>query len=176
MNPHPLLLRARYPAAIALLAFSLMACDQPPTGTAVKRADLQQTPKPVVSAAGERPGASVEPDRVSTLVAQARAAEPAERSGPTPGEPSRAKPPAATAGTAKSGRPVSDTELASRVKSAVLAQPLSALMFNVSVSNGIVTLSGTADSQETRDKAARAASEVDGVRSVNNRISVVSGS
>jgi hyperosmotically inducible protein len=71
---------------------------------------------------------------------------------------------------------VSDADLTNRVKSAVLAQPLSALMFNVSVSNGIVTLSGTADSTDTREKAGRAAADVEGVRSVNNRISVLSGS
>jgi len=176
MNPHPCLSRARYPAAIALFAFSLMACDQQLNAATAKRADLQQTPMSVASAANERPRITSEQDPVGTRVAQARAPEPAERSGATPGEPPRAKSPAATAGTGKSGRPVSDTELASRVKSAVLAQPLSALMFNVSVSNGIVTLSGTADSQETREKAARAASEVDGVRSIDNRISVVSGS
>ena len=69
-----------------------------------------------------------------------------------------------------------DAELAAKVKSAVLAEPLSALLFNVNVANGVVTLSGTADSTETRDKAARAASGVEGVKSVNNKIAVISGS
>jgi osmotically-inducible protein OsmY len=40
----------------------------------------------------------------------------------------------------------------------------------------VVTLSGTADSAETRDKAARAAADVAGVKSVENRINVLSGS
>jgi hyperosmotically inducible protein len=71
---------------------------------------------------------------------------------------------------------VGDAELAARVKSAVLAEPLTALLFNVNVSNGVVTLSGTADTPETRDKAVRAASAVQGVRSVNNEIAVLSGS
>jgi osmotically-inducible protein OsmY len=58
----------------------------------------------------------------------------------------------------------------------VLAEPLTALLFNVNVSNGVVTLSGTADTAETRDKAARAASAVAGVRSVDNKIAVLGGS
>lgn len=77
---------------------------------------------------------------------------------------------------ASADRPVSDRELTAKVKSTLLAQPLGALVFDVAVSGGVVTLHGTADSAATRDKAVRAASGVEGVRSVNNRIAVLSGS
>jgi hypothetical protein len=165
------------PAAIATLVLVLAACEQKPSTVTVKRADLQQT------AAPEAPGrqSATAPDRsdVRALVAQARAPEPDKpRATPSESPPPRAAPPKTptAAGKPAATRSVTDSELVARVKSAVLAQPLSALMFNVSVANGVVTLSGTADSAETRDKAARAAADVAGVKSVENRINVLSGS
>ena len=178
MSPSSSFGRRLCPAAVATLVLILAACEQKPSTVTVKRADLQQ------SAAAEtsgRQGATVS-DRsdVRALVAQARAPEPPEEPRATPSEspaPKAALPRAPTAaGKPAATRSVTDSELVARVKSAVLAQPLSALMFNVSVANGVVTLSGTADSAETRDKAARAAADVAGVKSVENRINVLSGS
>jgi osmotically-inducible protein OsmY len=40
---------------------------------------------------------------------------------------------------------------------------------------GVVTLKGTADSQENRQKAEQIASAVDGVRTVKNELVVISG-
>lgn len=131
------------------LASVLAACDQSPAMSVarVTHADLQQTPL--------QPLAQARAPEAPTTIPQAP---------PGAGRPSTAS------------RTVSDAELAARVKAAVLAQPLSALMFDVQVSRGVVTLSGTADTSATRDKAIRAASDVEGVKSVNNRINVLSGS
>ena len=145
------------------LASVLAACDQSPAMSVarVTHADLQQTPLQPTG------GPIAGPTSVSTLLAQARAPE-------APTTIPQAPPGAGRPSTAS--RTVSDAELAGRVKAAVLAQPLSALMFDVQVSRGVVTLSGTADTSATRDKAIRAASDVEGVKSVNNRINVLSGS
>jgi hypothetical protein len=179
MIPNVLTRRRAGSAVIAgALLFALAACEQKASpGVALMRADARQTP---ASNSTREPGV---PDTtaVSTLVAQARvASDPAAQPSATPVEQPERKPatPRAPAGAGKpsAGRPASDAELAARVKTAVLAQPVSALMFNVNVSKGVVTLSGTADSNETRDKAGRAAADVAGVKSVNNRITVLAGS
>ncbi|MGQ0749861.1 MAG: BON domain-containing protein [Betaproteobacteria bacterium] len=162
------------------LIILLSACDSGTSSSVpVVQADLQMSP--VSKTGAQRGEARAQPPTVEALVAQARAqpetpvapsaTQPAAQPEPRPALPKQ--PPAAGK---PSSRPASDADLASRVKTAVLAQPLSALMFNVSVSNGIVTLSGTADNVDTREKAGRAAADVEGVRSVNNRISVLSGS
>jgi hypothetical protein len=164
-------------------ALALSACEQKPSASvAAPRADTSSAPAPQADARQPQHAGPLQPPAVSALVAQARAQpEPnAPSSAPAPdkpeSKPSLPKSPTGAGKPASAGRPVGDTELAARVKSAVLAEPLTALLFNVNVSNGVVTLSGTADTAATRDKAARAASAVEGVRSVNNQIAVLSGS
>lgn len=163
-------------ATAGALIVALSACDRGPAASVpVVRSDLQMSPvsKPEV----QRVERQAQTPAVEALLAQARAQPETPASQPAAQPESRpALPKQPPAAGKPSSRPVSDADLASRVKSAVLAQPLSALLFNVSVSNGIVTLSGTADSSDTREKAGRAAADVEGVRSVNNRISVLSGS
>ena len=167
-------------ATASVLVIGLAACDAGPSSSVpIFRSDLQASPlsKPIEQR-GERRAQQLS---LESLVAQARA-QPETPVGPSATQPATqpeskpALPKQPPAAGKPSSRPVSDADLTSRVKSAVLAQPLSALMFNVSVSNGIVTLSGTADNTDTREKAGRAAADVEGVKSVNNRISVLSGS
>lgn len=173
--------RARGLTMLAALVLPLSGCEQKPSsGGAVVRADLSATPatKPSEKRAIVRGTASPAAD---ALIAQARA-QPESQPSASPqrampeAKPALPKAPPSAGKPSTATRPVSDAVLATRVKSAVLAQPLSALMFNVNVSNGVVTLSGTADTADTREKAGRAAADVEGVRSVNNRISVLSGS
>jgi hypothetical protein len=178
MIPNVLTRRRAGSAVMAgALLFALGACEQKASpGVALMRADARQTP---ASNSTREPGVS-DTTAVRTLVAQARVSDPATQPSATPVEQPERKPATprapASAGKPSAGRPASDAELAARVKTAVLAQPVSALMFNVNVSKGVVTLSGTADSNETRDKAGRAAADVAGVKSVNNRITVLTGS
>jgi osmotically-inducible protein OsmY len=60
-----------------------------------------------------------------------------------------------------------------KVKSALVTEPdLKAGDINVETTNGVVTLQGTADSAENRQKAAQVASNVEGVKAVKNQIVV----
>lgn len=70
-----------------------------------------------------------------------------------------------------------DAALATRVKSAIAAEPdLKAVTVSVNATAGVVTLNGTADNHVTSDRAARVALNVEGVRSVKNELIVVRGS
>jgi hyperosmotically inducible periplasmic protein len=72
---------------------------------------------------------------------------------------------------------VDDAALTARVKAALIDdETVKAREFNVDVYQGAVTLSGTANSNEERDKAASIARQVPGVKSVNNSIRVASSS
>lgn len=70
-----------------------------------------------------------------------------------------------------------DAALASRVKTAIAAEPaLKSVTVEVNAAAGVVTLNGTADSHANSDHAARIALNTDGVRSVKNELIVVRGS
>ena len=70
-----------------------------------------------------------------------------------------------------------DASLAARVKSKLIAEAGPAgLAIDVTTARGVVTLQGTVDAPDVRERAARAASGVDGVRSVENRLVVARGS
>jgi hyperosmotically inducible periplasmic protein len=70
-----------------------------------------------------------------------------------------------------------DAALAEKVKSALGAdRALRASTVDVGVSGGVVTLFGTADTREHRDRAAQLAANVPGVKSVKNQMVIVAGS
>jgi hypothetical protein len=70
-----------------------------------------------------------------------------------------------------------DAELAAKVKAALGADPaLKLLAIDARASGGAVTLYGTADTRARRDKAAKVASGVPGVKSVKNELVIVAGS
>ncbi len=70
-----------------------------------------------------------------------------------------------------------DAALVSKVRSAISSDPdLKRVTVDVTASDGTVTLFGTADTAGNRDKAAKLASDVPGVKSVNNKMAVVAGS
>ncbi len=72
---------------------------------------------------------------------------------------------------------VDDKALAVDVKAALMASAaLNATTIEVSARDGVVTLSGTANTSTRRDLAGYLALRVDGVAGVRNRIAVVSGS
>lgn len=67
--------------------------------------------------------------------------------------------------------------LAGKVKSALGADPaLKFLAIDAGAADGVVTLYGTADNKKNRDKAARVAAGVPGVKSVKNELVIVAGS
>lgn len=76
----------------------------------------------------------------------------------------------------QAGKALDDAAVTAKVKSALIAEPhLKALSINVDTTAGIVTLKGTADSHEAKQKAEQAAATVEGVRSVRNELVVVRG-
>jgi len=78
--------------------------------------------------------------------------------------------------SAAGGAPVDDAALTAKVKSALVAEPgLKAQAISVDAFAGVVTLRGTADSQENRRRAEQIASAVEGVRSVRNELVVIPG-
>lgn len=84
---------------------------------------------------------------------------------------------AARTQAADAAKSLDDTALTARVKSKLIAEAGPAgLAIDVSTTGGVVTLQGTVDEAEVRERAVRAASGVDGVKSVENRLVVARGS
>jgi hyperosmotically inducible protein len=76
----------------------------------------------------------------------------------------------------EAGKAIDDAALTAKVKSALIAEPgLKAQAIDVETAGGVVTLHGTANTPENRDKAAQVASNVQGVKSVKNNLIVVKG-
>ena len=69
--------------------------------------------------------------------------------------------------------PLSDIELAATVDFVLQADPSISGAFQVSVSNGVVTLHGDAKSEEQQDAALTAAAEIAGAKNVVSRIRIV---
>src|SRR5882672_2390867 len=71
----------------------------------------------------------------------------------------------------KGGDTAKDAAITTKVKAALTAQPgLKSMRIDVNTVNGIVTLTGAVDSQETMERVQQIAQGVEGVRSVENRL------
>ena len=118
----------------------------------------------------QRPGDSTaDKERVGEASKMDRAADTAERKLENAGN-------AISENTREAGKAIEDAALTAKVKSALIAEPnLKALSINVDTTGGVVTLKGTADSQQNRSKAEQVASNVEGVRTVRNELLVVKG-
>jgi len=76
----------------------------------------------------------------------------------------------------RAGQALDDTAITGAVKAGILAEPaLKVLKIDVVTEDGKVTLSGTADSPASVRKAEQIASNVQGVKAVNNRLAVQKG-
>ncbi|KXS31206.1 MAG: Transport-associated protein [Candidatus Gallionella acididurans] len=75
----------------------------------------------------------------------------------------------------KAGVAIDDTEITSKVKAAIFAEPgLKTLQISVDTVKGLVTLSGSVDSLTNSHRAKELASAVQGVNEVENRLVVKS--
>lgn len=75
--------------------------------------------------------------------------------------------------TTKAAVAVDDTAITTKVKAAVMAEPgLKTLDINVDTKNGVVTLAGTVDSPDLKQRAVTLAQQVEGVRSVSDHLVV----
>ena len=73
----------------------------------------------------------------------------------------------------KAGDSAGDAMVTGKVKTALLADPdIKALRIDVDTKGGVVALTGTADSAAHSDKATSVARGIDGVKSVDNRLTV----
>ena len=77
--------------------------------------------------------------------------------------------------TEKAGDKIDDAALTTKVKTALMAEPgLRSLEINVDTRDNIVTLNGTVDSQEKKQRAMQIAQKVEGVKSVSDNLVVKS--
>jgi hyperosmotically inducible protein len=77
--------------------------------------------------------------------------------------------------SAKAGVAIDDTEITTKVKAAIFAEPgLKTLQISVDTVKGVVTLSGSVDSQSNSNRAKELAIAVAGVNGVENRLAVKS--
>jgi len=120
-------------------------------------------------------------DRIKSLWKSEGAAAPAAGTPAQPvPEPAEAKIEAAKPGSSRSlemPKADEDAALAAKVKSALGDDPdLRLLAIDAAAAGGAVTLYGTANTLANREKAARVASGVPGVKSVRNQLVIVAGS
>ena len=74
------------------------------------------------------------------------------------------------------GDKIDDAAITAKVKTALIGEPgLKAMQIDVDTADGVVTLSGTVDSRTNVNRAIQVAQTVEGVRSVDNRLSVRQG-
>jgi osmotically-inducible protein OsmY len=75
----------------------------------------------------------------------------------------------------KVGVAIDDTEITTKVKAAIFAEPgLKTLQISVDTVKGVVTLTGSVDSLASSDRAKALASAVAGVKMVENRLTLKS--
>jgi len=73
----------------------------------------------------------------------------------------------------KTAAVIDDATITTKVKTAVLAEPgLKTLQIDVDTKNGVVSLSGTVDNQALKERASQVAQAVNGVKSVDNNLTV----
>jgi osmotically-inducible protein OsmY len=75
--------------------------------------------------------------------------------------------------SAKTGVAIDDAEITAKIKGSIFAEPgLKTLQISVDTVNGVVTLTGSADSQASSDRVRSLAAAVAGVKQVDNRLAL----
>jgi hyperosmotically inducible protein len=78
---------------------------------------------------------------------------------------------------ANTGQAITDTAITTQVKAAIMAEPgLKVMQIGVDTNQGVVTLTGTVKSQRDSDRATAVARGVNGVKSVNNQLTITPNS
>jgi membrane-bound lytic murein transglycosylase B len=112
----------------------------------------------------------------SKPVAKATPAPVAQKAEPAPQAAPAAAPAAAPRAAEAPANANPNALLAEHVKKALEGASLQAAGIDVSAADGVVSLFGTVPSNEEKKRAATIAAKVDGVKSVQNKLAVVSGS
>jgi osmotically-inducible protein OsmY len=136
-------------AALVATSLGLAACQQRSADTATPRAD-----NTAPSVAATTPPSSTTPSMntpSSTTASDATTTNPVDK---------------AVAAT-------DDAAITAKVKTAILAEPgLKSLQINVDTKDGTVTLSGTVDNADLRERAKQLASSTSGVKGVVDQLTV----
>lgn len=123
-----------------------------------------------LAACGEKPQAAAGSATIDSAVAAAAAQ-------PKPAAVSQEQAHAGAAQTAADAKTAADTAMGEKVKAAILATPgLEHMAMDVRSAAGEVTLYGTADNNAQRSQAEKVAAGVPGVKSLKNKLLIVSGS
>ena len=102
----------------------------------------------------------------ATRTAGANAAQETREAGARVGD-------AATGAAATAGQQFDDASITAKVNAGLAAdKDLSAIRIDVDTENGVVTLSGPAPTDAAKERAAEIAKNVEGVNSVNNKLTV----
>ena len=153
-RPH---LRNGLLALSALALMSVAACDRPRSPDA---------PKPP-SGTPPSPSSGASPSAPSS------AGAPPPPSSPSSSPSSSAPSSGGSDQLARAGGALDDAAITAKVKAGILAEPeLKVLKIDVDTKEGRVTLTGSADNAELVKKAEQVASAVEGVKGVDNRLSV----
>ena len=71
------------------------------------------------------------------------------------------------------GKAMDDSEITAKTKAILLNEPgMQSLKITVVTKDGVVTLTGTSDTMENKDKAAKLTKQIDGVKSVRNQLQI----
>lgn len=74
----------------------------------------------------------------------------------------------------EAGKAIDDTEITTLVKTALLSESdLKSTKISVATVDGVVTLTGSTNSSNNKEKAGKLSSAVDGVKSVKNKLQVI---
>ena len=116
---------------------------------------------------------------LASLTLTACQQRPADTNAPRAGQPAPSvaatTPPSTTAPSAvdKAVTATDDAAITAKVKTAILAEPgLKSLQINVDTKDGTVTLSGTVDNADLRERAKQLASSTSGVKGVVDQLTV----
>jgi len=156
-------------AALVATSLGLAACQQRSADTATPRAD---NTAPSVAATTTPSTSTPSMDTASTNTPSMNA--------PSMNAPSMNAPSSTTPSDATTTNPVDkavaatdDAAITAKVKTAILAEPgLKSLQINVDTKDGTVTLSGTVDNADLRDRAKQLASSTSGVKGVVDQLTV----
>ena len=146
-------------AALVATSLGLAACQQRSADTATPRAD---NTAPSVAATTTPSTSTPSMDTASTNT-------------PSMNAPSSTTPSDATTNNPvdKAVAATDDAAITAKVKTAILAEPgLKSLQINVDTKDGTVTLSGTVDNADLRERAKQLASSTSGVKGVVDQLTV----
>ena len=146
-------------AALVATSLGLAACQQRSADTATPRAD---NTAPSVAATTTPSTSTPSMDTASTNTPSMNAP-----SSTTPSDATTTNP------VDKAVAATDDAAITAKVKTAILAEPgLKSLQINVDTKDGTVTLSGTVDNADLRDRAKQLASSTSGVKGVVDQLTV----